>query len=166
MKQCERKIKTLAIGLELKDIIFPLIFTITLLGTKGKSSFPFYKRVAQGQPGWQGSSLDHNQVSRFTSITFLTWSLSCGVSSSPSPITFSEKWDFYESEIPHGPFSMGPSLLLALVFAVSITEVEGKMTWEAWWKFHVRLPNKLSWIAPLFPREDGVPGEVKFLTQV
>lgn len=163
MKQCERKIKTLATGLELKDIIFPLIFTITLLGTKGKSSFPFYRRVAQGQPSWQGSSLDHNQVSRFTSITFLTWSPICGLSS-PSPITFSEKWDFFMNL--KFPFSMGSSLLLALVLSVSVTGVKGKLTWKAWWKFHVWLPNKLSWIAPLFSREDEVPGVVKFLTQV
>lgn len=40
---------TLVIGLGLKDI-FPLIFTITPLGSKGKSSAPFYRGVVQGQP--------------------------------------------------------------------------------------------------------------------
>ena len=108
-----------------RDNIVPLIFTIIPLGSKGKSSCPFHRWVVQGQPDWQGPSLDHNWVSGLLCRAFRPSSLGCRVS---SPSTFSQKADLYESDISHSPSSMGPSLLLALSLASSITGTKTVLT--------------------------------------
>lgn len=50
-RQSKRKLMILVIGLGLKGV-FPLIFIITPLRSKGKSSPPFYRWSVQGQPDW------------------------------------------------------------------------------------------------------------------